>query len=325
MTATTPTVVVHLEAEDWRAVRASGAARTLTATPRSLDPLWFYDDRGSDLFDQITRLPEYYQTRAERGLLHAHAAEIAAAGATTLVELGSGTSDKTTTLLDAMTAHGSIERYVPFDVSEETLRRAAWDLDARYPGMDVHGVVGDFHHHLGEIPGEGRRLVAFLGGTIGNLRPDQRRRFLFDLDCVLHHDDALLLGIDLVKDPKRIVAAYDDRAGVTAAFNRNALCVVNRELEADFDPSAFDHVARWNAEDRWIEMRLRSRHEQIVRVAALDLEFELQEGEEILTEISAKFVLEDFVAELARSGFVHKDTWVAPGDEFALVLASPSC
>lgn len=325
MITKTRTIEVHLEADAWKATRAADAARTLTATPRSLDPLWFYDEHGSELFDQITRLPEYYQTRAERVLLDAHAPSIAATGATTLVELGSGTSDKTTVLLDAMAGHGGLDRYVPFDVSEETLRRSVAELGSRYRSVEMHGVVGDFHHHLGEIPGEGQRLVAFLGGTIGNLRPHQRHRFLFDLDCVLHRDDALLVGIDLVKDPARLVAAYDDRAGVTAAFNRNALRVVNHELDADFDPEAFDHIARWNADERWIEMWLRSRRAQAVRVDALGLEFELHEGEEILTEVSAKFVPEDFVAELYRAGFVAKETWISPGEEFALILANPYC
>jgi L-histidine N-alpha-methyltransferase len=318
-------VDVHLSLDAWKADRAHAAARSLTATPRTLDPHWFYDEHGSDLFDQITRLPEYYPTRAERSILEARAHEIAACGASVLVELGSGTSDKTTLLLDAMAACGALDGYVPFDVSEETLRSAAARLAERYPALAIHGVVGDFHHHLGEIPRDGRRLIAFLGGTIGNLRPHQRRRFLFDLDCVLHRDDALLIGIDLVKDPARLIAAYDDRAGTTAEFNRNALRVVNRELGGNFDPEAFDHVARWDPDARWIEMRLRTRRAQTVRLIGPGLTLELAEGEEILTEISAKFVLDEFVEELYRCGFVTKETWVSPGDEFALVLAHPYC
>ena len=316
-----PTIDVHLDAARWRAARAERARETLTARPRSLDALWFYDEHGSDLFDEITRSPEYYQTRAERALLSAHAHDIADCGADTLVELGSGTSDKTTTLLDAMDAAGNLVRYIPFDVSEETLRAAVEALGERYPDLEFHGVVGDFHHHLGTIPGAKRRLVAFLGGTIGNLRPDVRRGFLADLDAVLTPDDALLIGIDLVKDPAVIVAAYDDAAGVTAAFNRNALAVLNRELDGDFDPEAFEHVARWNARERWIEMRLRARSPQRVRIEGLDLDVELAEGEDILTEISAKFTVEGFGAELDDCGFDVDGTWVDPGDAFALVRA----
>lgn len=316
---------VHLSLDAWTAARTDAAVRSLTATPRTLDPHWFYDEHGSDLFDQITRVPEYYPTRAERSILEASADEIVAFGASVLVELGSGTSDKTTLLLDAMAACGSLDGYVPFDVSEETLRSAAERLAERYPKLAIHGVVGDFHHHLDAIPRDGRRLVAFLGGTIGNLRSSQRRRFLFDLDCVLHRDDALLVGIDLVKDPDRLVAAYDDRAGITAQFNRNALRVVNEELGGDFVPEAFEHVARWNGDARWIEMRLRARRAQTVRLRGPGITLDLSEGEEILTEISAKFVLPEFVDELYQCGFVAKETWVSPGDEFALVLAHPYC
>jgi L-histidine N-alpha-methyltransferase len=314
---------IHLDADSWQATRAADVARTLTQRPRSLDPLWFYDDRGSDLFDQITRLPEYYQTRAERSLLQRHAPEITSHGTTTLVELGSGTSDKTTTLLDAMADHRSLERYVPFDVSEETLRVAAAGLSERYPDLQVHGVVGDFHHHLDQIPDGGRRLLAFLGGTIGNLRPDQRSRFFQALRGTLGSQDLFLVGIDLVKDPARIVAAYDDAAGVTADFNRNALVVLNRELDANFEPEAFEHVARWNDRCRWIEMWLRATEPQQVRIGAIELEFHLDAGEELLTEISAKFSVEDFQAELRGSGFEPVGHWVAAGDEFALVLANP--
>ena len=316
-----PTIDVHLDATRWQASRAERARETLTARPRSLDALWFYDEHGSDLFDAITRSPEYYQTRAERALLLAHAGDIAACGADTLVELGSGTSDKTTALLDAMDAAGNLSRYIPFDVSEETLRAAVSSLGERYPDVEFHGVVGDFHHHLGTIPEAKRRLVAFLGGTIGNLRPGVRRGFLADLDAVLTPDDALLVGIDLVKDPAVIVAAYDDAAGITAAFNRNALAVLNRELDGDFDPEAFDHVARWNADQRWIEMRLRARSPQQVRIAGLDLDLAIDEGEDILTEISAKFTVEGFAAELDACGFDLDGTWISPGDEFALVCA----
>ena len=226
------TVDVHLPPDHRRAAMAADAESGLTATPKTLPPVWFYDEQGSELFDEITRLPEYYPTRAERAILRTHAAEIVRmAGADVLVELGSGTSDKTRLLLDAMAGAGTLQRFVPFDVSEETLRHAAAEIMAAYE-IPVHAIVGDFHRHLGTIPRAGRRLVAFLGSTIGNLDPAQRRRFLFDLDATLDYDDWLLLGTDLVKNRARLVAAYDDAAGVTAAFNRNVLGVLDRELGA---------------------------------------------------------------------------------------------
>lgn len=325
MTIAETTIDVHLAAEAWREALADAARRSLVAEPRFLDPVWFYDERGSDLFDQITRLPEYYPTRAERALLVAHADEIAATGADALVELGSGTSDKTTVLLDAMVAAGTLERYVPFDVSEETLRQAVDQLAERYPGVAMHGVVGDFHHHLGEIPTGGTRLVAFLGSTIGNLRPAERRRFLADLDCALDHHDRLLLGIDLVKDPARLVAAYDDAAGVTAEFNRNALRVLNAALGSDFDPEAFEHVALWDADQRWIEMRLRARTHQVVTVPGIAEPVVFDAGDELRTEISAKFTVDGMAAELWDCGFVVDEAWTGPDEDFALLLAHPYC
>lgn len=320
-----PTIDVHLAAAEWRESIAEAALRSLTADPPYLDPVWFYDERGSELFDAITRLPEYYPTRAERALLVAHAGEIARCGADTLVELGSGTSDKTTVLLDAMVAAGGLERYVPFDVSEETLRHASASLSERYPGLVVHGVVGDFHRHLGEIPLGGRRLIAFLGSTIGNLQPAERRRFLVDLDCTLEHHDRLLLGIDLVKDPARLVEAYDDAAGVTAEFNRNALRVLNEALGSNFDPEAFEHVAVWDAEHRWIEMRLRATGDQEVKVPGLDEPIRFAAGGELRTEISAKFSIEESTAELYDSGFVVERVWTDDDEDFALLLAAPLC
>ncbi len=320
-----PTIDVHLEAAEWREGIAAAALRSLTADPPYIDPVWFYDERGSALFDAITRLPEYYPTRAERALLVAHAGEIARCEADTLVELGSGTSDKTTVLLDAMVATGGLERYVPFDVSEETLRYASALLAEQYPGLAVHGVVGDFHRHLGEIPGGGRRMVAFLGSTIGNLLPSERRRFLVDMDCILDRHDRLLLGIDLVKDPARLLAAYDDDAGVTAEFNRNALRVLNEALGSNFDPEAFEHVAVWDDEQRWIEMRLRATSDQEVKVPGLDDLLRFASGDELRTEISAKFNVEESAAELHDAGFVVEKVWTGDNEDFALLLASPYC
>jgi L-histidine Nalpha-methyltransferase len=297
----------------------------LTASPKALPPKWFYDEEGCRLFDEITRLPEYYPTRSERVILARHAADIAArTSADTLVELGSGTSEKTRLLLDALSARGSLRRFVPFDVSEPTLRDAASAIEVEYPGVDVHAVVGDFERHLDRVPGGGTRLVAFLGSTIGNLDPDGRARFYRSIAAGLAPDDALLLGTDLVKDTRRLEAAYDDAAGVTAAFNRNVLSVLNRELAADFAPERFAHVARWNPVEEWIEMRLRSEATQTVHVDELDLEVEFAGGEEMRTEISAKFRRERVEAELAAAGLAVAAWWTDPEGDFALSLSIPA-
>lgn len=326
--AATPslTVDVHLRPADLRAALEEDVRSGMAATPKSIPPVWFYDEEGSRLFEEITRLPEYYPTRAERRLLRRHAPTVAAlATADTLVELGAGACDKTRLLLDAMAVHGPLHRYLPFDVSDEFLRAAAESLLGDYDGLAVHAVVGDFHRHLDRIPTGGRRLVAFLGGTIGNLTPSQRHRFLFDLNCTMEDGDHLLVGTDLVKDPGRIVAAYDDPAGVTASFNRNVLRVLNHRLGATFDPEQFEHVALWNADERWIEMRLRSTCDQRVRIADLGTTVAFARGEELLTEISAKFTAEGLAAELSSAGFVVDDQWGADEGDFLLTLAHPYC
>jgi L-histidine Nalpha-methyltransferase len=324
---TSPMMVdTHLSARDLRAALEDDVRSGLTATPKSIPPVWFYDEEGSRLFEAITALPEYYPTRVERLLLTRHAPAIAQrAAADTLVELGAGACDKTRVLLDGMQAQGPLARYLPFDVSDEFLRAAAVGLVEDYPGLQIHAVVGDFHQHLDRIPRTGRRLVAFLGGTVGNLDPAARRRFLFDLNCTMAAHDHLLLGTDLVKDPARIVAAYDDAAGVTAAFNRNVLLVLNRELGARFDVRRFEHVARWNDEQQWIEMRLRSTCDQTVPVEQLDLDLDFVEGEDILTEISAKFTPEGIERELLAADFVIDGMWGAEEGEFMLTLAHPYC
>jgi L-histidine N-alpha-methyltransferase len=297
----------------------------LTATPKILPPKWFYDEDGCRLFDEITRLPEYYPTRAERAILAERARDIAShTAADTLVELGSGTSEKTRLLLDALSTHGTLRRFVPFDVSEPTLRDAAAAIEVEYPGVDVHAVVGDFERHLDRLPTGGTRLVAFLGSTIGNLDPAGREDFFGAIGAGMGADDALLLGTDLVKDPRRLEAAYDDAAGVTAAFNRNVLVVLNRELGADFAPDRFEHVARWNPAEEWIEMRLRSAGDQAVRVTQLDLEVEFAAGEEMRTEISAKFRRDRVEAELAAAGLAVVAWWTDPDGDFALSLSRPS-
>ncbi len=296
--------------------------RGLTATPKSIPPLWFYDEAGSRLFENITRLPEYYPTRAERRLLIEHAPEIARlARADTLVELGAGACDKTRLLLDAMRSEGPLRTYVPFDVSDEFLREAAAGLIEDYEGLSVHAVVGDFRQHLSRIPTDGRRLIAFLGGTIGNLVPEERGRFLAELCDTMGPSDHLLIGVDLVKDRRMIVAAYDDSQGVTAEFNRNVLSVINNELGADFDPASFEHVALWNEDERWIEMRLRSTRAQTVHVRELGLEVAFAPGEDLLTEISAKFDPEGLGAELVEAGLSLEAAWGAEEGEFLLALA----
>jgi L-histidine N-alpha-methyltransferase len=315
------TVDVHLRPDDLdRALRAD-VREGLQSRPRTLPPKWFYDHTGSVLFEEITRLPEYYPTRREREILDHRSADIAAFGADTLVELGSGSSVKTRILLDAMTASRSGLRYVPFDVSETFLREAAASLAADHADITVHAVVGDFEHHLGLLPTGGRRLVAFLGGTIGNLDPESRKQFLADLREGLAPGDGLLLGTDLVKDPDRLVRAYDDAAGVTAAFNRNVLEVINRELNADFPVDRFAHRSLWDPDREWIEMRLRAEEAMTVNVADLDLTIELHDGEEIRTEISAKFRREGLTQELAGAGFALEHWWTDRAGDFALSLS----
>ncbi|MEU5510130.1 L-histidine N(alpha)-methyltransferase [Streptomyces fungicidicus] len=291
----------------------------LTGSPKTLPPKWFYDAHGSELFEEITALPEYYPTRAEREILLARADEIAAAsGARTLVELGSGSSEKTRHLLDALTG---LHTYVPVDVSESALTLAGRALAADRPGLDVHALIADFTAPLTLPATPGPRLVAFLGGTVGNLLPAERAGFLAAVRGLLAPGDALLLGTDLVKDEEVLVRAYDDAAGVTAAFNRNVLSVVNRELGADFDPAAFGHVAVWDAGHEWIEMRLRSLTAQTVKVPALELAVDFAAGEELRTEVSAKFRKEGVRHELSEAGLELTHWWTDEEARFALSLS----
>ena len=320
------TIDVHLSPEEVRGQMLVDALKGLQGERKSIPPVWFYDERGSRLFEEITQLPEYYPTRAERALLEAHATSIAELSkADTLVELGAGACEKTRVLLTALQESGTLSRYVPFDVSDQFLRSAAITLSEEFPSLDIHLVIGDFHHHLAEIPAEGRRMVAFLGGTIGNLNPTQRARFLFDLNCTMTSDDSLLIGTDLVKDRKRLVAAYDDTAGVTADFNRNVLHVLNEQLGGDFDPDLFRHVALWNEDEQWIEMRLRADEENEVALTRAGITVRFDQGEEMLTEISAKFTPERVEHELSEAGFVLEGMWGAEEGEFLLTLAHPFC
>jgi L-histidine N-alpha-methyltransferase len=310
----------HTDA-DIAAALAADVLRGLTATPKWLPPKWFYDDAGSALFEEITRLPEYYPTRREREILGAHAGDVAAqTGARILVELGAGSAEKTRLLLDALQLEGTLERFVPVDVSDSALVEAATSVAEDYPGLAVHGVVADFEAHLDLLPSGGRRLVAFLGGTIGNFEPAPRADFLARVASSLRTGDAFLLGTDLVKDPDRLVRAYDDAAGVTAQFNLNVLAVVNRELGADFNLGAFTHVALWDAEQEWIEMRLRSARSQTVHVKALDLDISFAADETMRTEISAKFTRARVEREFAAAGLRLASWWTDQAGDFAVSL-----
>jgi L-histidine N-alpha-methyltransferase len=318
------TIEVHLGPDDLDAALRQDVVDGLTAAHKHLPPKWFYDEVGSLLFDDITRLEEYYPTRRETEILEREAASIAArTGARTLLELGSGTSTKTRLLLDGLAAAGSLRRIVPFDVCEPMLRTAGPELAARYPGVTVDCVVGDFERHLGRLPmdTEGSTLVAFLGGTIGNLTPNLRAKFLSELADQLAPGDHLLLGTDLVKDPARLVAAYDDAAGVTAAFNRNVLRVLNRELAGDLVPERFSHVARWDPDEQWIEMHLRSEGSQHARLAAIDLDLDFADGEQIHTEISAKFTRDRIDGELASAGLDLVELFTDAAGDFAVTLS----
>jgi L-histidine N-alpha-methyltransferase len=297
----------------------------LTAVPKTLPPKYFYDARGSELFDEITRLPEYYLTRAETSILQRHSADIAALSrCESLVELGSGTSAKTRLLLSALLDGGTLREFVPFDVDPAVLTDASDALAAEFPGLAIAPFVGDFEHDIGSIPAGGRRTIAFIGSTIGNLEPRVRADFLTQVGAALRPGDTFLLGTDLVKDAGRLVRAYDDAAGVTAAFNRNVLVVVNRELGADFDVDEFRHVALWDAENEWIEMRLRSERAQDVTIDDLGLMVSFAAGEELRTEISAKFRRERIEAELAAAGMRMVRFWTDQDGDFGLTLAEPT-
>ncbi|WP_433438468.1 L-histidine N(alpha)-methyltransferase [Nonomuraea sp. CA-141351] len=315
-------VINHLDHDYLRQALERDVRAGLTASPKWLPPKWFYDAAGSDLFTRITRLPEYYPTRRELAILRARAADlVAASGADTLVELGSGTSEKTELLLEALAAAGTLRTYTPVDVDSVTLEAAARRLAGRFAGLEVRAVCADFERHLGLLPRTGRRMVAFLGGTIGNLEPAARKVFMKELRATLRRGDTFLLGADLVKDTGRLVAAYDDTAGVTAAFNRNVLRVINRELRADFEPEAFEHVALYDERHDWIEMRLRAGRDMRVRIESLGMVVDFAEGEDMRTEISAKFRPEGLRQELVTAGFQVRRGYTDPAGDFTLVLA----
>lgn len=324
MSVISPQIDVHIDQDSLEQALRRDVSEGLRSTPKRLPPKWFYDERGSELFDQITRLPEYYLTRREREILYSEAATLARlTNADTLVEIGSGTSEKTLLILDALHQRGGLSRYVPFDVSEPTLRHAAHGIAERYPGVAVHAVVGDFGQHLKLLPSGDRRIVAFLGSTIGNLDPFERDAFLTALRKTMSRDDWLLLGTDLVKDVTRLESAYNDASGVTAQFNLNILSVINRSLNANFDVRGFEHIARFDTENEWVEMTLRSRVDQSIRLEALEQSVSFAADERMRTEISAKFRPERVERELELAGFVLERWWTDSQNDFALSLSRP--
>jgi L-histidine N-alpha-methyltransferase len=313
---------VHLPEAGVLAGLAEDAREGLSSPFKELPPKYFYDERGSRLFEAITELPEYYPTRCERSVLEARAEEIvSAADAEILIELGSGAAAKTRCLLDAMYGAGALDAYVPVDISEEVTRRAAAELVDEYPGLRVHGVICDYETHLERVPREEGALIAFLGGTIGNFRPAPRRAFLARIATLMYPGDRFLLGTDLAKERARLEAAYNDSAGVTAEFNKNVLHVLNRELGAGFDPDAFEHVAFWDPDNSWIDIRLRSLAEQFIDVRDLDMRVHFARNEEMRTEISTKFSRERLERTYADAGLELLEWWTDPEDLYALSLA----
>jgi len=318
------TIAIHTFGQDAREDLIADVRAGLTATPKTLPPRWLYDERGSELFEAITQLPEYYLTRVEAEILRRVASEVIAAVAPEeLVELGSGSARKTRTLIDAARG-GRLGFFVPVDISETTLQQTARRIAAEFPGLSVYAMVGDFAEHLDRIPRYGRQLVVFLGSTIGNFDDAERRVFLDHVRALLQPNDAFLLGVDLVKDEAELVAAYDDAEGVTADFNRNVLRVLNRELAADFDPAAFDHVVRFDRDRSRIEMHLRSRWRQRVRLPGVGLTVEFAAGELLMTEISVKFTRASVERALHKSNLALTRWYTDAQERFALCLCMPS-
>jgi L-histidine Nalpha-methyltransferase len=315
---------VLVDEADRRAELHDATFWSLRGTPKELPAVWLYDERGSRLFEEITRLPEYYPTEAEREILTAHSAEIAdLTGAHTLVELGAGTSEKTLLLLDALAAAGTLERFVPLDVSEQVLRASAEAIAARYPSIGVHGIVGDFERHLSAIPDGERRVIAFLGSTVGNLYPPRRAGLFRAVASALRPGDGFLLGVDLVKDPARIEGAYNDSQGVTERFVRNGLTVVNRTLRGSFEQSRFTFEARWDADREWMDIGFRSLDAQTVRLHELEVELAFAADERLRFEVSTKFRRDGIEAELAAAGLTPRAWWTDEAGDFALLLAAP--
>jgi L-histidine N-alpha-methyltransferase len=313
---------VHLPPGGPLSGMAADVRAGLTKPFKELSPRYFYDERGSKLFERITELPEYYPTRAERSILLERADEIIATGRPrALIELGSGSASKTRVLLDAMQAADRLDSYAPVDISEQITRETALAVAAEYDGITVHGHICDFEHDLERVPLPGPRMIALLGGTIGNFEPAQRAGFLRRVARLLDRDDRFLLGTDLVKDRATLEAAYNDSQGVTAEFNKNVLAVLNRELGADFDLDAFEHVARWDEANLWMDIRLRSRVDQVVGVADLDLLVPFRAGEEMRTELSTKFLRPGLEAIYGEAGLELSGWWEDAEGRYAVSLA----
>ena len=322
LTAEAIAIDVHMPRGGVFVGMAEDVREGLSSPFKELPPKYFYDELGSQLFERITELPEYYPTRAERTILEAHSDEIVeAAQAGILIELGSGSATKTRWLLDAMATAELLDTYVPVDISEEITRKTAAQLVEEYPGLRVHGIVCDYETHLERVPREEGALIAFLGGTIGNFRPAPRRSFLARIATLMYPGDRFLLGTDLVKDRATLEAAYDDSEGVTAEFNKNVLRVLNRELGANFDLDAFEHVAFWDADNEWVDIRLRSLDEQFIDVTELDMQVHFARNEEMRTEISTKFTRERLEESYADAGLELTDWWTDPEGLYALSLA----
>jgi L-histidine N-alpha-methyltransferase len=316
------TIDVHLPPGGPLSGMAADVRAGLTKPFKELSPRYFYDERGSELFERITELPEYYPTRCERKILELNSPEICAAAGepATLIELGSGSATKTRVLLDAMRAVGCLGAYAPVDISEAITRSTAEAIAAEY-GITVHGLVCDFERDLERIPLGGPRVIALLGGTIGNFEPAQRASFLARVANLLGEEDHFLLGTDLVKERATLEGAYNDSAGVTAAFNKNVLAVLNERLDCDFDLDAFEHVAFWDEENLWMDIRLRSLARQVVNIAALDMQVAFDRGEEMRTEISTKFAREGLAGIYAESRLEMAGWWTDPDGLYGLSLA----
>jgi L-histidine N-alpha-methyltransferase len=300
---------------------AAEIRQTLTDTPPWIPSKYLYDDRGSRLFDEITRLPEYYPTRTEEGLLETVAGEVMdAVDPVEIVELGSGVGRKIRLLVEQMLARHERPRAVLVDINPSVVAESVAELRRAYPRLDVVGSVADFERESPRVPRAGRRLMVFFAGTIGNLHPDDVPAFLRRQGAALAAGDFFLVGVDLVKDRARLEAAYNDARGVTACFNLNVLRVLNERLGADFDPDAFEHVAFFDEAKSWIEMRVRARRGMQVTIPAVPLEMALEPGDEIRTEISCKYTRESFAARMAGTGF-SLDRWRTDPDRlFALAL-----
>jgi dimethylhistidine N-methyltransferase len=299
----------------------------LTASPKRLSPWLFYDERGSQLFEKITELPEYYLTRTERSILETHADEIVAAAAScerlAVIELGAGTATKTGLLLKAAARRQYQVAYHPIDVSEAPLTYAKQRLESEIKGVSVIPRVADYTEGLGQIKTDGeRRLVLYIGSSIGNFEPSEALQLLRDIREELAPGDKLLLGVDMAKDPRLLIAAYNDTAGITAEFNKNILARINRELGANFNLRLFRHRATWNEEHSRMEIYLESMAAQRVLISALDLEITLDRGETIHTENSYKFHDEDVIEMLERAGFHLSDHWTDPREWFGEYLAT---